>query len=142
VRFLLDTNVVSAPMAKEPNTRVVARLEELADQCAIPAPVWHELTFGCQRLPRGKRRQALEAYLRDVVHAAFPVLPYDEAAAVWHGLERARLERAGRPAPYVDGQIAAIAHLEGLTLVTSNTKDFKRFKGLDVVDWARPPRSR
>jgi len=138
VRFLLDTNVVSAPIAKKPNSRIIARLKELADQCAIPAPVWHELTFGCRRLPRGKRRQALEVYLQDVVHASFAILPYDDAAAAWHALERARLERAGRPAPYVDGQIAAIAHLDGLTLVTSNTKDFKHFKDLDVVDWARP----
>lgn len=136
MRFLLDTNVVSSPMSKAPDPRVVGRLEADAEQCAISAPVWHELTYGCRRLPRGRRRAALEAYLRDVVRPSFPILPYDEAAAAWHALERARLERAGRPAPYVDSQIAAIAHTTGLTLVTRNTKDFQRFKGVDVVDWA------
>ena len=87
-------------------------------------------------MPRGKRRAALEAYLRDVVQGSFPILPYDEAAATWHGEERARLEALGRPAPFVDGQIAAIAHVNGLVLATTNEKDFRRFKGLTVENWS------
>lgn len=99
--------------------------------------MWHELTFGCRRLPKGKRRSALEAYLRDVVHGSFPILPYDEAAAAWHGEERARLESLGHPAPFVDGQIAAIAHVNGLVVVTTNDKDFIRFRGLSVQNWSK-----
>jgi tRNA(fMet)-specific endonuclease VapC len=72
-----------------------------------------------------------------VVAAAFPILPYDEPAATWHGHERARLEHVGRPVPHVDGQIAAIAQVNGLTLVTVNAKDFGRFKDLEVVDWSK-----
>jgi tRNA(fMet)-specific endonuclease VapC len=79
----------------------------------------------------------LEAYLHDVVRASFPILPYDEAAATWHGHERARLEGVGRSAPYVDGQIAAIAYAHGLMLVTVNTKDFARFRELEIADWSR-----
>src|SRR5439155_14500449 len=60
------------------------------------------------------------ASMKDVVRAAFPVLPYDETAATWHGHERARLEALGRPVPYVDGQIAAIAHASKLVVVTIN----------------------
>lgn len=141
LRFLLDTSIVSSPAAKVPNTRVVARLKEHEQECAIAAPVWHELTYGCRRLPAGKRRRALEAYLDDVVHASFPILPYDEAASAWHGQERARLEALGRPTPFVDGQIAAIAHVNGLVLVTLNGKDFSDFKDLDIQDWSsRHPR--
>jgi tRNA(fMet)-specific endonuclease VapC len=99
--------------------------------------VWHELTYGCRRLPKGKRRLALEVYLRDVVHGSFPILPYDEAAAAWHGEERARLEALSRPAPFVDGQIAAIAHVHGLVLATTNDKDFARFKGLTIEKWSK-----
>jgi hypothetical protein len=51
-----------------------------------------------------------------VVLASFPVLAYDEPAAHWQGHERARLEGLGRPAPYVDGQIAAIARVNDLDL--------------------------
>ena len=141
-RYLLDTNVVSAPISKKPDGAIVRKLEALGPECAIAAPVWHELVYGCQRMPKGKRRAALETYLHDVIHASFPVLPYDEPAAQWHGQERARLETAGRPVPFVDGQIAAIAHANGLILVTSNTKDFTPFKELTVENWAKLPARR
>jgi tRNA(fMet)-specific endonuclease VapC len=135
--YLLDTGIVSAPVSKRPDPAILERLNERGPECAIAAPVWHELTYGCRRLPKGRRRAALEAYLRDVVHGSFPILPYDEAAATWHGDERARLEARGRPAPFVDGQIAAIAHVHGLVLATTNDKDFGRFKGLTVENWSK-----
>src|SRR5438067_6873579 len=119
--------VVSSPISKNPNSKIVARLDRHGDECAIAAPVWHELTYGCQKLPRGKRRTALETYLRDVLLSTFPILPYDEVAAAWHARERARLEKLGRPAPYTDAQIAAVAHVHGLVLVTVNTRDFARY---------------
>jgi tRNA(fMet)-specific endonuclease VapC len=135
--FLLDTSIVSVPVMKEPSKRVLRKLEQNGANCAISAPVWHELVYGMSRLPAGKKRVALEAYLHDVVRTAFPILPYDDIAAEWHGRERARLEEDGRTAPFIDGQIAAIAHTQGLTLVTANTKDFHRFAGLETVDWTR-----
>jgi len=135
VKFLLDTSIVSAPVMRVPNSRVVKKLEQHGALCAIAAPVWHELVFGASRLPVGKRRAALEEYLQAVVRRSFPILPYDEVAADWHGRERARLEEAGKTAPFVDGQIAAIAFTRGLTLVTANTKDFRSFEELKAVDW-------
>ena len=140
LRYLLDTSVVSSPIAKTPNAKIVKSLEEHGHECAIAAPVWHELIYGCQRLPRGKRRDALETYLHDVVLASFPVLAYEEAAARWHGLERARLEGLGKPALYVDGQIAAIAHVNELILVTVNVEDFVRFKDVDIENWSKRAR--
>jgi tRNA(fMet)-specific endonuclease VapC len=128
---------VSAPVSKTPDAAILERLDERGPECAIAAPVWHELTDGCRRLPKGKRRAALEAYLRDVVRGSFPILPYDEAAATWHGGERARLEALGRPAPFVDGQIAAIAHVYGLVLATTNDRDFVHFKGLTIENWSK-----
>lgn len=135
-RYLLDTSIVSAPIAKIPDAVVVKRLEQRGHECAIAAPVWHELIFGCRRLPKGARRDALEHYLEDVVRASFQILAYDEIAAGWHAQERARLESIGRPAPYVDGQIAAIAYVNELVLITANTKDFVRYKELTVENWS------
>ena len=137
LRYLLDTNIVSVPVSKTPDPVIVQRLQTHGPECAIPAPVWHELTYGCRRLPPGKRRVALEAYLQDVVRESLPIVPYDEVAAAWHGRERARLEALGRPVPCVDGQIAAIAQVNHLVLVTANTKDFAPFKDLKVDDWTR-----
>jgi tRNA(fMet)-specific endonuclease VapC len=137
LRYVLDTSIVSVPLSKRPDPAVLRKLEERGPECAVAAPVWHELTYGCRRLPRGRRRLAVEAYLQDVVRASFPILPYDEVAAAWHGSERARLESLGRPTPYVDGQIAAIAHVNGLVLVTANVRDFTGFKDLRLENWLR-----
>jgi tRNA(fMet)-specific endonuclease VapC len=137
LQYLLDTSTVSAPVSRTPDLQVVKRLEEHGHESGIAAPVWHELIYGCRRLAQGKRRDALEHYLQDVVQVAFPILPYDEAAATWHGHERARLDSLGKPAPFTDGQIAAIAHANDLILVTVNVKDFARFKGLQVTNWSK-----
>jgi tRNA(fMet)-specific endonuclease VapC len=137
LRYLLDTSIVSAPASRRPNERVVRRLRHEGAACAIGAPVWHELLFGVDRLPAGTRRTRLEDYLHATVERAFPVLPYDQVAATWHARERARLARAGKTPPFVDGQIAAIAFSHDLTLVTANAKHFEAFGGVRLADWSR-----
>ena len=135
IRYLLDTSVLSAAIAPKPSRTVLQRLGQRGTQCSTASVVWNELTYGCERLESGKRKAELKAYLRDVVLKSFAILPYDQEAATWHALERARQERVGRPGPYVDGQIAAIAYVHDLILVTTNVKDFARFKGLTLEDW-------
>ncbi len=135
LRYLLDTNVVSEPALTNPSPELLKRLTAYASQSAIASPIWHELVYGVKKMPRGVRRTELEEYITKVVQRAFVILSYDEAAAAWHGSERARLEKLGRPAPFVDGQIAAIAYVNELELVTNNMKDFRRFKGLSVSSW-------
>lgn len=125
------------PSMKRPNLRVVTRLEEEAPHCAIAAPVWHELIFGWSRMPQGKRKAALGSYLHDVIARTLPVLKYDKVAAHWHGTERARLEKVGKVTPFVDGQIAAIAHTQSLIVVTANTTDFEKFKDVGIEDWSQ-----
>lgn len=142
LRYLLDTSIVSVPLWKEPDPRVVNRLKVAGPECAVASPVWHELTFGCSRLPKGERRSALEVYLREVVRNSFPILPYDEAAAAWHGRERARLEAAGNTPRFVDGQIAAIASVHGLILVTANDRDFTCFADLRLENWSTRSRGK
>lgn len=137
LRYLLDTSVVSEPVLARPNARLVRRLEQRAAQCAIASPVWHELVYGAARLPDGRRRAALDYYLQSVVRERLPVLPYDTDAAEWHARERARLESGGRSAPFVDGQIAAIAATRSLVLVTANRRDFAGFRELEMEDWRR-----
>lgn len=136
-KYLLDTSIVSAAVARTPNPDVVRRLDAHGSECAIASVVWHELLFGCERLVQSQRRVFLESYLQDVVRRSFPILPYNEVAAQWHASERARLERLGKPAPFVDGQIAAVAFAFQLVVVTANAKDFKVFSGVEVQDWTR-----
>lgn len=137
LQFLLDTAVVSSPMTRQPNARLLKRIAQHGEQSAIAATVWHELVFGVDRLPAGARQRALERYLQAVVQPSFPVLAYDDRAAAWHAHERARLEKAGKTLPFADGQIAAIAASNGLTLVTANTRHFAMFRDLELADWSK-----
>ncbi|CAA9253517.1 MAG: hypothetical protein AVDCRST_MAG77-2218 [uncultured Chloroflexi bacterium] len=134
-RYLLDANVLSELLKPRPNAGVAERLGRHGDAVATGAPVYHELLFGARRLPPGRRRAEIERYLEQVVRATVPILPYDAAAADWHAAERARLAALGRTPPFVDGQIAAIARTNALTLVTANGADFRPFAGLDIEDW-------
>ena len=95
------------------------------------------MRFGVARLPASKKKSAIEAYLDEAVRGTLPILPYDEAAALWHANKRARLGRRGRPPSAADGQIAAIARANDLILVTANMKDFRRFRELSVENWSR-----
>ena len=76
MRYLLDTNVLSELARPRPDDGVLARLEEVADDAAIAAVAWHELRFGVARLPAGRRREALSAFVTGLA-SRFPVLPYD-----------------------------------------------------------------
>jgi tRNA(fMet)-specific endonuclease VapC len=66
---------------------------------------------------------------------ALTVLPYDKIAASWHARERARLTRKGKTPSFTDGEIAAIAAVNGLVLVTRNTRDFASFSDIRVESW-------
>ena len=135
LRYLADTNVVSEPLRAAPHPGVLRKLRRHEEEIAIPSIVWHELRFGAERLPQSRRRDAIERYLSEVVLETMPILDYDQSAAEWHAAERARLAARGETPPFVDGQIAAIAHVQNLTLVTFNEADFRRFHGLRVVSW-------
>lgn len=135
VRYLLDTNVLSEPLKAAPDAGVLAHLDRHTGAVATAGTVWHELLFGVSLLPKGRRRSTAERYLQNVIAPNVPVLAYDTTAASWHAQERARLSLLGRTPPFVDGQIAAIASVNGLTLVTHNTRDFAEFRGLRLVSW-------
>jgi tRNA(fMet)-specific endonuclease VapC len=137
-KFLLDTNILSEPLKPRPDSQLLATLQQHRHEIATAAIVWHELRFGCLRLPQSKRREAIEAYLALLVGSMLPILPYDFSAAEWHSLERSRLSASGKTPPFADGQIAAIAKVNNLTLVTANLADFQIFDGIQVQSWMSP----
>ena len=133
--FLLDTNVLSEPIKVKPNQQILTRLEQYRTEIATATLVLHELYYGCYRLPRSRKRALIEQYINEVVKPIIPLLPYDEKAAEYHAGERSRLQAAGKTPSFVDGQIAAIAHVNHLTLITRNMVDFQNFSGLQVENW-------
>ncbi len=135
IKYLLDTNVVTEPLKARPSQGIMRRLREHEGEIAIPALVWHELRFGCSRITHLRHREVIERYIEDVVLASFPILEYDQKAADWHAGERARLTAMGLAPPFIVGQVAAIAYVNKMILVTSNPTEFRAFKGLQVRNW-------
>lgn len=134
--FLLDTDVLSEQTKVKPEKGLVVWLERHAGEgYAIASVTLGEVRYGIERHPHGRKRSALERWWRTAV-ALLPVLSYDREAAIWHARERVRLEGVGTPRPFVDGQIAAVAAVNGLELVTRNAADYQPFD-IVLADWRR-----
>lgn len=121
-----------------PDKAILDRLERHQGEIATSSITWHELRYGAAVAKSARKRALIEGYLREVVGPTLPVFAYDAPAAEVHAAERARLSRLGRTPPFADGQIAAIARINGLILVTRNVSDFRAFEGLEIENWGPP----
>lgn len=135
MKYLVDANVLSEALKTAPDKSVMKMFEKWENEIVTAAPVWHELQFGCRRLPRSRKREVIASFLNDIVKRTMLILPYDDRAAEWHARERARLSSKGSTPSFVDGQIAAISVVNGLILITRNVNDFKEFIRLKVQNW-------
>ena len=130
MKFLLDTSTCVAHLrGRWP--RASDRLAAEAAESTLCSVVRAELLFGVLRSadPIGQRK-TLDRFLGGV-----PSLGFDDAAAGHAGRIRAELAAAGTPVGPHDVLIAAIAMANGLIMVTCNTAEFERVKGLRVEDW-------
>lgn len=130
--ILLDTNVVSALMRREPDEVVVAWLDDQP-----PESVWttavtvFEMRFGLEIMARGKRRQHLLDTFTQMLDEdlAGRIVPFDARAAEAAAVIGARQRRAGRPVEIRDVEIAGIASARKANLATGN---IRHFEGIDV----------
>jgi toxin FitB len=124
--IILDTNVTSELMRAQPDPAVTAWLAaqpptELSSTVVTVA----EISYGLQRLPRGRRRRSLEqSYDSLFVDMADHVLAFDVEAALLYGPLVATKERAGIAMDPMDAQIACIAACRGAMIATRNERDF------------------
>lgn len=138
LKYLLDTNILSEVIRPQPNPHVMQRFSDAQSQMCISAVTWHELWFGVERMPEGKKRAQLTEYLNQVVAQHFSVLPYSVDAARWHATQRSRLMGQGLTPSYADAQIASVAVTNQLILATRNIKDVKHFTELNYENWFEP----
>ena len=125
--YLIDTNVVSElRKGARADPCVLAFFQQAAASGAaihLSAVSIGELRRGVEMIRRrggAKQSELLETWLATVVERfGSRILPLDAAAAqIWGRL------RSPDPEHALDKQIAAIALLRGLTVVTRNTADF------------------
>jgi len=132
MRYLLDTNIW-IEVLKGKNLRLVERFfEARPDELATCSPVRAELMHGAEKYKNAALRKS------DVIRAlgkAVP-LPFDDRCADLYGSIRHDLEERRCVIGPMDFQIAAIALVHDLTVVTGNVGEFRRVTGLKVEDWS------
>ena len=130
VRYLLDTNIVSA-VVRYPGGTLAKRLSAMPrSEFGISIIVACELRYGVARKGSARLSSQLEAVLEGV-----DILPLEEHADRHYGEIRTELERIGRPIGHNDLLIAAHARAPEATLVTHNTDEFARVPGLAIENW-------
>lgn len=139
--YLLDTNACIALINGAPDG-VRRRLERaLAGHSTIllSSVVTFELWYGVAK----SRRAELNA-LRLKTFRSGPLewTPFDDEDAAEAGAIRAELETEGRPIGAYDVLLAGQARRRGAALVTSNSREFSRVRGLKWEDWASTRRAR
>lgn len=135
--FLLDTNVISELMRKEPDLKVLEWFEMNDQQVFFISTVTKaELLLGAYLLPDGKRKMLLTSAVEKIFSEDFPgqCLPFDEKCCDLYAKIVASRTRTGRPVSTEDAQIAAIALSNNMTLATRNIRDFDDIENLTVAN--------
>jgi predicted nucleic acid-binding protein len=129
--YLLDTNVVSELRKPRPHGAVLAWIESVDDAALhLSTVTLGEIQAGIEltREQDPEKAAELENWL-DLVAGSYNVLPMDGPAfRCW-----ARLMHRRSDTLYEDAMIAAVARVNGLTVVTRNVTDFAGF-GVELLD--------
>jgi predicted nucleic acid-binding protein len=137
--ILVDTNVMSEPLRREPNAAVIEWLDaQNVETLYLAAIGLAELRFGVAALREGRRRDWLQQSIGQRVLSLFRgrILPFDDAASRAYASFCARTRAAGNAIAVADGYIAATAEANGSIVATRDVAPFQAL-GLRVIDpWA------
>lgn len=134
--ILLDTNVVSALMRRDPDALVVSWLDDQpAESIWTTSITVFEVRTGLELLKPGRRRTQLERTFDELLAEDFEgrVQSFDQAAARAAGRIAAKRQSSGRSLEIRDVQIAGIATVRKAVLATRNIRHFEDL-GIDLVD--------
>jgi tRNA(fMet)-specific endonuclease VapC len=132
MKYMLDTNICIYIIKNKP-AKVLKKFSKVEpkDVC-ISSITSSELWYGVNKSSSFERNAiALEEFLSPLT-----ILEYDESASKIYGEIRTELKKKGQVIGNMDLLISAHAISRNLTLVTNNSKEFKRVKGLTIENWA------
>ncbi|HEY3341147.1 MAG TPA: type II toxin-antitoxin system VapC family toxin [Anaerolineae bacterium] len=138
MKYLLDTNVISELVAKQPNPRVIRWIDQLEpDGVFLSVITIGELSKGIERLPSSKRKETLYGWLRDDLLLRFSgrILTLDIDVMLTWGTLTGQLEHIGKPLSAMDSLIAALALYHHCSLATRNIEHFKQTEVSLVNPW-------
>ena len=128
--YLLDTNTLIYFFKGMGNVAEIL-LSKSPKDISIPSIALYELEVGIAKSAKpDKRREQLKSLVSLVSISSFGIREAEIAAII-----RANLESKGTPIGPYDTLIAGIVLSINATLITHNTKEFKRVKGLNLEDW-------
>lgn len=134
--ILLDTNVISEPQRREPNTRVLEWIDAQAlETLYLSVITVAELRAGIALMPTGKRQSILHENLEKRLLPMFAnrVLSFDLACTKAYAELLAKARAAGLAIETADAFIAAIALANGFAVATRDTTPFEA-AGLNVIN--------
>lgn len=137
-RYLLDTNIISNTVKPQPSETLLAWwAEQRDDNLFISSLTVAEIRRGILEKPRGKKRDALDAWFTGTEgpQALFAgrVLPFDDKAGLIWARLMADGKAAGRPRSGLDMIVAAVAGANDCVVVTDNEKDFAGIKFINPM---------
>jgi tRNA(fMet)-specific endonuclease VapC len=141
MNYLLDTNVISELIAREPNQNVVDWIDSLdPETVSLSVITIGELRKGIEKLVPSRRKDQLTVWLENDLLLRFAdkiVAITTDVMLVWGDLT-GRLERDGKPIAAIDSLLAATALQGKYTLVTRNEEDFQH-TGVSIINpWKLP----
>ena len=131
MRYLLDTDTCIA-IARQKPAHVLGRFQRLKPgDVGMSVVTYLELCYGA------RKSQAPDAKLSKLTQLAslIPPMPLEANTASYYAGIRVDLERAGRRIGAYDLLIAAHALTLRLILITNNTDEFSRIRGLRLENW-------
>ena len=138
MKALLDTCVISELVSKQPNPKVVEYVDLLdPEDVYLSVITIGEIVRGIEKLSKSKRKQDLQAWLKDDLLVRFEgnVVALDTDILIDWGALTARLESVGKTMPAIDALIVATALAKKMTLVTRNVSDFEETDVEIVNPW-------
>ena len=134
--IVLDTNVLSALMQREPDPVVVAWLDRQPSESVWTTAITvFEIQFGLELLAAGRRRHQLEEAFRCALAEDLEnrILSFDDQAAREAASRAAQRQAGGKVVDFRDVEIAGIVAARRATLATRNLRHFRDL-GIAVVD--------
>lgn len=130
--YLLDTDILSNLLKKSPAARLIRLLAKIPIEYQFTSAITlGEMAYGAYRLPHGK--ELLNRILNSI--NPFQVLAFDYQSGLIYGKIRGSLEKKGVSLSEADLRIGSIALAHQMTVVTGNTKHFKKIPNLVVENW-------
>lgn len=131
MNYLVDTNILIFLCNSKSKSLEHKFKTHRPEEFGISSITVGELIYGVNKSQQRDRN--LQAILK--ILSPFIIIDFDSSDGWEYGEIRAALEKKGRSVGGNDIMIAAQARRRGLTMITNNTKEYKRVDGLHVEDW-------